>query len=134
MKNVVIGSTVYSNGNNNFSLDSAKVTGISVVNDTVDGPRTWINLEGGGEERSLTPDVFFRNYTDVLPFFKLGVTYQDECGSLPARFEITELLKSGKPTAGHQNGLYAVAKRIERNGSYSYIILDESSFGYMVQV
>lgn len=133
MNKVAIGSTVYSNGENSFSLESAKVTGISVEND-LGKAYTWINLEGEGDERSITADVFFKNYTDVLPFFKLGKTYQNGGGSLSVRFQITELLKSENPPGGHRKGLYAVAKRIEGNGAYSYVILDESSFQYMVQV
>lgn len=131
MKKVVIGSTVYSNGSNNFSLGSAEVTGINVVNDSGKA-YTWIHLEGEGEERSITSDVFFKNYTDVIPFFRLGKTYRNPAGGIAVRFEITELLKSDKPHG--DSGLYAVAKRHETDGTYSYIMLSEFNFNFMVQV
>ena len=130
MKSVEIGSTVYSNGSNRFSLESAQVTGIQVVHD-LDRVKTLVNLRGDDEERSVTADVFFSNYTDVLPFFKLGFTYKNQSG-YPITFEITELLKSDDPTVG--KGLYAVAKRHAVGGTYSYIMLDESNFQQLVQV
>lgn len=130
MKSVVIGSTVHSNGNSDFSLDHPRVTGINVMKD-LDKVYTWINLEEDGEERSITADVFFKNYTDVLPFFKVGFTYKNENNSL-ARFEIVELHKSDRPMRG--KGLYAVAKRHDSTNTYSYIVLDESNFSFMVQV
>lgn len=130
MKSVEIGSTVYSNGNSNFSLESAKVLGVDVVID-LDHVYTWVKIaEEDGERRSITAEVFFRNYTDVVPFFKIGVTYRNVNNSSDVRFEVAELLKSDKPSSG--KGLYAVARR-HSYGEYSYIILDENSFNFMVQ-
>jgi hypothetical protein len=130
MKSVVIGSTVYANGSNRFSLESAQVTGIQVVHD-LDRVKTLVNLWGDDEERSVTADVFFSNYTDVFPFFRLGFTYKNKNNS-EARFKITELLKADNPYRG--KGLFAVAKRTDGDGTDSYIILDESGFSFMVQV
>ena len=129
MKSVVIGSTVYSNESNRFSLESAQVTGIQVVNDP-DRVKTLVNLRGYDEDRSVTADVFFSNYTDVFPFFKVGFTYKNPSG-YPVRFEITEILKSDNPAIG--KGLYAVAKR-SADGMYSYVMLDENNFQQLVQV
>ena len=131
MKSVVIGSTVYSNGTVNFSLECARVMGVRVIKDS-DGVKTWIDLEDdGGYERAITAEVFFKNYTDTPPFFKLGFTYRNLNGGA-VRWEITDLLKSDK--SGAKSGLYALAKRHSSDGTYSYVVLPENDFRYMVQV
>lgn len=130
MKSLKIGGTVYSNGQNGFSFESATVVGVDVVNDKGE-VLTWVRLDGGDEQRSITADIFFKNYTDVFPFFKVGFTYKNK-NAKSVRYEITEILKSDKPALG--DDLFAQAKRHAPDGTYSYVTLDRFSFSHMVQV